>query len=182
MFHMQIAQCESEQELRRLLDDPGYDFRFSCGVGDPASSVSFTEKTKIVNGLILQYTIFSTIVELEQMKQGLTAQKFDELMKRHPDILMPVFESPEVKLTSALIIEEMYCRSNTIFSARGVKRMVEEAIFAEWVKYVKELEGRHENLIHVLVRVGHYYNNITPIVMRNTVYCDHFENTTVLFV
>ena len=59
--------------------------------------------------------------------------------------------------------------------------MVEEAIFAKWVKYVKELEGRHENLIHVLVRVGHYYN-ITPIVMRNTVYCDHFENTTVLFV
>ena len=103
MFHMQIAQCESEQELRRLLDDPEYDFRFSCGVGDPASSVSFTEKTKIVKGLILQYTIFSTIVELEQMKQGLTAQKFDELMKRHPGILMPVFESPEVKLTSALI-------------------------------------------------------------------------------
>jgi len=126
-----------------LLNKPEYDFRFSCGVCDPANSVLLVDKAKIVKALILQHTIVSTIRELDQMKEGLSAQRFDEFMRKHPGLLMPVFETREVNLTSDVIIEDLYCRNNTIFSARGMGRIIEEAIFEEWVKYVKELEGRH---------------------------------------
>jgi len=110
-------------------------------VCDPANSVLLVDKAKIVKALILQHAIVSTITELDQMKEGLSAQKFDKFMRKNPGLLLPVFETRKVKLTSNVIIEDLYCRNNTIFSARGMGRIIEETIFAEWVKYVKELEG-----------------------------------------
>ena len=142
MSHVQIAQCESERELRRLLDQPEYDFRFSCGISDPASSVTLADKSKIVKGMVLHYTILSTVAELEQLKQGMKAQQFDVLMKKQPRLLMPVFEAPEIKLTSS-IITELYCRSNVVFSVQSAKRIKQEAIIEQWLKYVEELEGKH---------------------------------------
>ena len=93
--------------------------------------------------MILQQTILSTIAELEQMKQGMKVQQFNSLMEKYPALLMSVFESHAVQLSCSLITEEMYSRSNAIFSADATKRIREEAFVNEWIKYVNELEGRH---------------------------------------
>ena len=59
-----------------MLDSQEFDFRFQCGVGEPAASMTFEDKQRIADAFCLHYSIFATLTELDQVKQGLTVQKF----------------------------------------------------------------------------------------------------------
>ena len=81
---------ESTQEFRALLDNQEYDFRFQCGICEPAASVTLEDKQRIVEAFCLHYCVFSTVAELEQLKQGFLPQKYSTSMEKHPNAVFKI--------------------------------------------------------------------------------------------
>jgi len=69
------------------LNSPEFDFRFNWGIGETPSAIRVTDKNKIVNVMTLHCTILATIA---LVKRSLTNEKFDELMKKHPESFLVV--------------------------------------------------------------------------------------------
>jgi len=138
---MQVTACISDEELQALLNSPAFDFRFNCGIGETSSTIRISDKDKIVNAMILHFTILATTTELEQMKQGLTIQKFNELMKRHPLIMRTAFQARSNLTCSD--IERLYNHNSAELAAVGTdKRERQEAILHAFTKYIHELKGK----------------------------------------
>ena len=98
---------ESTQEFRALLDSQEYDFRFQCGICEPAASVTLEDKQRIVEAFCLHYCVFSTVAELEQLKQGLQLQKFSTLMEIYPSTVRTAFQ-PAMEIITSGVIEQLY--------------------------------------------------------------------------
>ena len=81
---------ESTQEFRALLDNQEYDFRFQCGICEPAASVTLEDEQRIVEAFCLHYCVFSTVAELEQLKQGFLPQKYSTSMEKHPNAVFKI--------------------------------------------------------------------------------------------
>ena len=75
-----------------MLDSQEFNFRFQCGVGEPAASMTLEDKQRIVDTFCLHYSIFATLTELDQVKQGLTAEKFNVLMEKYPNAVRAAFQ------------------------------------------------------------------------------------------
>ena len=123
-----------------MLDSQEFDFRFQCGVGEPAASMTLEDKQRIVDAFCLHYSIFATLTELDQVKQGLTVQKFNVLMEKYPNAVRASFQPVKEVITSSLI-EELYC-SNTSLAPRGSEKWSrQQAILNAWVCYLRRIEG-----------------------------------------
>lgn len=137
---MQIAASDSEEELQALMSSPSFDFRFNCGIGDAASTFRLSDKSKIVNAMVLHFTILSTITELEQMKQGLKVLKLDQLMQRYPEIMKQAFQPPLSLECSD--IETLYGQECAELANEGTeKRSKQEAILRAFTVYIRGLKG-----------------------------------------
>ena len=66
----QIRECSSDDELRQLLGSEDYNFRYDAGVCMPSTAVSLKQKEDIALALAKHYLLYSTMAELEQLKQG----------------------------------------------------------------------------------------------------------------
>ena len=90
--------------------------------------------------MVLHFTILGTIAELEQLKQGLAVQNFDELMKKQPVIMRTAFQA-----TSSLTcddIEHLFSRKSADLAAKGSdKRSKQEAILRAFSTYIRGLKG-----------------------------------------
>ena len=82
---------KSESELQELLYQEDYDFRYTCGITKPVSSIKFDDRNKIIDAICLHFTVAVSLVELEQLHQGLSILNFIELVKAFP-ILVNVFK------------------------------------------------------------------------------------------
>ena len=131
---------ESTEELRAILDSPEFDFRFHCGVGEPAVSLTLEDKSKLVNAFCLHYCIFCTVAELEQLKQGLVVQKFTTLMEKHPDVIRGAFCPPKQAITSHLI-EQLYDDHKDLAPRGSEKWCKQQGILNAWVCYLRKIEG-----------------------------------------
>ena len=100
---IKLADSSDEDEFQTLLGSDSYDFRYDCGVTKSASKCNLSEKEKIVNALCLHYTILTSLAELEQLRRGLSIQKFDSLMKSHPQLIRQAFLPPESSITSVYL-------------------------------------------------------------------------------
>jgi len=122
------------------LDSPEFEFRFSCGIGEPAACMVFSDKRRIINAICLHYCILSSLMELEQLKEGLTVQKFNRLMMRFPEIFRTAFTQCTPAITSS-VIEELYC-DHVIVAPRGSDKWNrQQDILNAWTRYLRGIES-----------------------------------------
>ena len=78
----QISGCETDIELRQLLDSEEYQFRFDCSFSKPSSAIAITEKEAIISELSLHFVILRVFGEIEQFGKGIKdTLNFDHLIK-----------------------------------------------------------------------------------------------------
>ena len=83
------------------------------------------------------YSIFSIgtcIVELDQIREGLSCLHFDNLIKSYPQVIKAeVFMPPLIPVTANYIQDK--------FQSWSTKRHLEEAIIMCWIQYLQHVEG-----------------------------------------
>ena len=144
---------ESIQDFRGLLDSQEFDFRFQCGISKPAVSVTLEERQRIVDAFCLHYCIFSTVAELEQLKQGLAVQKFITLMEKYPGTVRTAFQPAKQVVTSSLI-EQIYCNHTNLAPRGSDKWYKQQGILNAWSCYLRNIEGR-ANYVRICSYVLH---------------------------
>lgn len=134
----QLSRVDNAKEFQALLGSEDYEFRYACGVTKPCIRIPYSDKEKIIEAIGLHYSVLASLAELEQLRRGLTIQKFGSLMQSHPSTLHKAFRPPEIQITSD-IIQDLFVPS---FSPSGSnKRNTEEAIVMTWIRYLQHLEG-----------------------------------------
>ena len=109
----------------------------------PSFAIAFSGKEKVVTALCLHYCILSSLAELEQLKRGLTFQKFNLLMEEHPGLLRSAFHPPKIEITSDFI-QDLF---ELVYYPKGSnQRLKEEEIVFTWIQYLKDIEGEVEYL------------------------------------
>ena len=102
--------------------------------------MTLDDKQRVADAFCLHFCIFAALTELEQVKQGLTVQKFSILMEKYPNTVRTAFQPVQEVITSSLI-EELYC-NNLNLAPRGSERWSkQQAILNCWVCYLRRIEG-----------------------------------------
>ena len=159
------------------MDSQEFDFRFQCGVGEPAASITLDDRQRIVDAFCLHYCIFATLTELDQVKQGLMVQKFSVLMEKYPNAVRTAFQPVKEVITSSLI-EELYC-GNTTLAPRGSERWSkQQAILNSWVCYLRRIEGMARlEIVHEL----HVYICLFCLKYRSSGCCSMLARCFCIF-
>lgn len=131
------------------MDRQEFDFRFFCGVGEPAGSMTLEDKQRVVDALCLHYCILSSVTELEQLKQGLVVQKFNTLMEKYPDALRTAFQPVLQGITSSLI-EQLYCNHTNLAPRGSEKWSKQQGILNAWICYLRRIEGMFMYIINII--------------------------------
>lgn len=137
-YVLQLASTSNEDEFKRLMSSDEFDFRNTCGITKPISRIKFSDKQSCVNAMCSHFSILVGQAELEQLRHGLTIQKFESLMHRFPSIPRKVFQPPTFTITSEYIQDLL----DPVFSPVGSnKRPIEEALILTWIRYLDYLGG-----------------------------------------
>ena len=64
---MQIAEVSTTEELRSLLNEDEFDFRFTCGYTKPTQQI---DKHELSSSIWLHYVLYNPHAELEQLQKG----------------------------------------------------------------------------------------------------------------
>ena len=130
----------NEGEFHGLLSSEEFDFRYICGVSKPVVRIPFSEKEKVISAMCLHYTILVSLGELEQLRRGLSMQRFNYLMDSFPIVLRKAFEPPKYEISSELIQDMLLAE----FSPKGCnQRTTEEAILMCWIQYLRHSESKY---------------------------------------
>ena len=132
-----MKESKTEQEfVTFLLSKEHEELRKNCGILE--MSLSYSERTKVVDAMILYCSIGTCMAELEQLRHGLTCLSFDKLIKNYPALIKTVFRPPATPL-SANYIQDKF---RPCFSPVGsTKHHKEEAIVMCWIQYLQHVEG-----------------------------------------
>ena len=135
---VQLADVDNAEEFADLISSEDYEFRYTCGITKPSARIQFNEKEKVVSAMSLHYTVMVSLAELEQLRRGLSIQKFASLMETFPDVLRTTFKPPERKITSDFL-QDLFVAT---LSERGSNRREEAAaVLMAWIHYLQQLEG-----------------------------------------
>ena len=121
-----------------LISSKEYDeLRSACGLHQMSSC--FSDKSNLVESMILYFSIGLCLAELEQLKHGLSCLNFDDLLKKYPDMIKEkVFTPPAVPITANYMQDEFH----PCFSPVGsTNHHNEEAIVMCWIQYSQHVEG-----------------------------------------
>ena len=137
---LQLQNTASPDEFVALLSSDEFEFRYHCGLPQPACCIDFADKEKVVADLSLHYSVLVSLAELEQLRRGLALQKFSSLMQSHPRVMRKAFQTSDHKISSEYIQDLFVPR----LSLRGSnQREVEEAIVMTWIRYLQNIEGTY---------------------------------------
>ena len=129
-------QVTNEDDFRNLNSEE-LSFRFDCGISQPASSLRLTDKENIVSSFILHYCTYNCMMELDEIRCGLSSLGFDSLLEKHPSLQSLFFASGST-LTSHFL-QSMFLPQ---FSPMGSNaRASEEAIMMLFIQLLQEIEG-----------------------------------------
>ena len=99
----------------------------------------YFEKEKIIRALLLHFSIGTCIVELDQIREGLSCLHFDNLIESYPQIIKAeVFMPPLIPVTANYIQDKFQPDLSPLGST---KRHLEEAIIMCWIQYLQHVEG-----------------------------------------
>ena len=121
-----------------MLDSEEFELRFDCGVCQPASSLTLSDKEMIISSITLHHIILSCKAELDELKKGLSSLNFLDLLK-HNDCIRSLLEGRQTCLT-ARILQDIFVPE---FSPHGSNaRASEEANMMFFIDLLYEVEGR----------------------------------------
>lgn len=69
-------------------------------IGFLKQSPKVSEKEQLLKTLKLHFTVYKSLPELEQMKQGLSVLGVQDAMKKHKDLFKPLFTACNSVLTA----------------------------------------------------------------------------------
>ena len=80
------------------------DVVINSGYSKPLVLAKCTDRAEISGAITLHYTLLQSLAEMEQLKKGLEALGFLEIIKNNPNLLAPFFTAIENrKLTAGMI-------------------------------------------------------------------------------
>lgn len=133
-----LQEVTNEDDFRNLLNSEELSFRFDCGISQPASSLCLADKENIVSSFILHYCIYNCMMELDEIRHGLSSLGFNSLLKKHPS-LRSLFFASDTTFTSHFL-QSMFSPQ---FSPMGSNtRASEEASMMLFIELLQKIEGK----------------------------------------
>ena len=121
-----------------MLDSEEFEFRFECGVCQPSASLALSDRENIIFSIVLHYVIYSCKGELDQLRLGLSAVNFLDVL-RDNDSVRSLLEGRQSHLTPQSL-QDLFVPQ---FSPRGSNaRATEEATMMFFLDLLYEIEGR----------------------------------------
>lgn len=141
----QILEVRNNTELKELLKNDEYDFRFDLGV------VTEKDPRKLVSAMALHFGILSVKAELDQMLCGLN-DTLDALnvIRQHPTLFRPLFVYGSV---APISLNYVYSLFKPKMSDVGSNcRESEEAVLMLWNDFLEKVEGMAKIIIILFPR------------------------------
>ena len=130
----------SDAELRNMLEEKIFDFRFDCGYTNPTRSITVDDIHTFVNCIWLHYTFFKPHAELQQLRKGFRETlQMELLICLHPDeVKSLLYASSSFDVTPGFLLDSFV----THYSDNGTnRRTLEESVILNWSEYVTECSG-----------------------------------------
>ena len=86
-------------------------------------SSSYSERTKVVDAMILYCSIGMCLAELEQLRYGLTCISCDELIKNYPAFIKTVFRLTFSREMTATFTNFKEVMDHTVLGSEGFGRI-----------------------------------------------------------
>ena len=139
VFLWQLQRVSTSEELRELLDSDEYDFRYTCGIAQPTSTLELKDRDRIVASFAIHFPLMCCMTELIQLKEGLGALKVLQLLQGNPHVTcsLLVFSPPK-----SLTADKLYMFTASLSPAGSNRRETEEFVYMQWVNLMQEIEGK----------------------------------------
>lgn len=136
---VQLLNSVTEEEFHDLLGREEYDFRYDCGISQPASKIKYCDRAEVISTFSLHYCIIRVKAELDQIIAGLEMFGIRKLSKENPQLSRSLFvHFKPVPLTADKLFDLFPAR----FSPQGSnRREEEEAALMRWINFTQEIEG-----------------------------------------
>ncbi len=151
---IQLENVNSTDELQRIAEE-NLDLLCECGFHKMMMKLELSDKVTMFQTVSLQKVILTSLAELTQFKDGMSALNVCDALKKHPNILYSFYcrEFTET-LTAGFFCQITFCLFETCFSdsvrelftevrfsEKGTNaRMSEERTFMFFISYLEQCE------------------------------------------
>ena len=130
-----MQQVKSDEELRELLDGYLFELKIACGITSPSSNFKYKDVANIVRIICVHFLIYSSKLELDQLKEGLRTLKLLSTMETHASKFLPLFIATDQVFTADALLALFKVK---VWSPDGSNdREAEEAVIFNWENYMK---------------------------------------------
>ena len=142
IYHVQIQNASSSDQLQDMLWSDNFSFVMDCGFVKPTTTVTMEDIPALVQAVFLEYVLLRSTQEIAQFIEGLETLGIATLLRRHPRCLkkLLVHDPSEARVT----VQYLSRLLSPILSPRGHnRREQEEAALLTWSEYLQDIEGTH---------------------------------------
>lgn len=142
LFSLQVDEANTAEELRSLLSEDTFDFRFTCGYNKPTQQIELRDKYDLSRSIWLHHVLYNPHAEMEQLRKG-----FHETLRVH--ILICLHENEIRALLACSTVFDVtvsYLQESFAiqYSDNGSNnRTKEEAIIFHWLEYISNCNGNY---------------------------------------
>ena len=132
----QIESATTTEGLRQMLSED--EFYLDCGYTKPSVLVTLQDKKELTQVIALDYLVYRSQAETDQLAEGLKTAGILELLRNQPEEISALFYGGQQELTADTIAEQL----EPFFSEHGSnKRDVEESIMFNMEMLMQKAEG-----------------------------------------
>lgn len=133
---LQIESAATTEDLRQLLSED--DFHLDCGYTKPSVLVTLQDKEELIQIIALDYLVYRSQAEIDQLIEGLKTAGVLELLRNQPEQMSAVFCGGQKELTADRVAEML----DPFFSESGSNnRDIEESIMFNAEMMLQKVEG-----------------------------------------
>lgn len=130
------------EELRLLLSDKEFDFRFACGYTKPTQQIELSDKKEFIRSIWLHHVLFGPHAELEQLRKGFQETlQVQLLVCIHGDEVRALLASSTLFDVTVKYLQDSFVIQ---YSDNGSNdRTKEEAVMLFWFEYISNCKGEY---------------------------------------
>lgn len=139
-------EVNTTEQLRSLLSDNTFDFRFACGYTKPTHQIQLNDKEEFANSIWLHHVLFSPYAELEQLWKGFQETlQIQLLVCVHREAVRALLAYSALFNVTVVYLQDAFAIQ---YSDNGSnKRTQEEAIVFHWFEYISNCEGNVQDYL-----------------------------------
>ena len=140
LFLLQVDQANTTEELRSLLSEDTFDFRFTCGYNKPTQQIELKDKHDVLRSIWLHHVLYHPHAELEQLRGGFcqTLQVNTLICLYEKEFRALLAHSTIFDVTVSYLQDSFAIK----YSDNGSNsRTKEEAIIFHWLEYISNCNG-----------------------------------------